>query len=143
MSLVDTARRVFGADRYATQQTGVTIDTVDLHTTCCSLTVEPHHRNAKGVVMGGVLMTLADYAFAVASHTEMLQNLGDDDEATLEWVTSSSQIHFLAPATQGRIVARTQCLKQGRRQCLYQITITDDTQRTLALVTASGTNIRH
>ena len=36
--------------------------------------IEPRHRNAAGIIMGGAIFTLADFAFAVASNHEKIRH---------------------------------------------------------------------
>ncbi len=139
MTLTDHARQIFAHDRYATEATGITIDAIHDGQATCSLTLEPRHRNAKNAVMGGVLFTLADFAFAVAIHSDLLNEQGGEVE--LQWVSSSSTIHFLRPATGDRLTAITQCVKKGRRSALYEIHISDSHQREVALVITEGARI--
>ena len=63
MTLEET-RAFFKDDVYATQVTGIVIDACGPNYAKCSLALESKHRNAAGQVMGGVLFTLADFAFA-------------------------------------------------------------------------------
>lgn len=139
MTPTDHARQIFAHDRYATEATGITIESVCDGQAVCTLTLTPQHRNAKGAVMGGVLFTLADFAFAVAVHSDLLNEQGGDVE--LQWVSSSSTIHFLSPATGVRLTATTRCLKKGHRHSVYEIHITDDNQHSIALVITEGARI--
>lgn len=140
MTLTQRARQVFADDTYATQCTGINIDNVEPDCTTCSLPIGDSHRNAKGAVMGGVIFTLADFAFAIAANTECL-TLSDDAETKLQWVSSSSTIHFLGNTKGNTLTASTLCLKKGKRQSLYQITVSDNDGRTIAIVTTAGTKI--
>ncbi|MBQ7062684.1 MAG: PaaI family thioesterase [Bacteroidales bacterium] len=139
--LTTRARNLFCRDRYATQLTGVVIDHVDVEQTCCTLQLQQEHRNAKGAVMGGVLFTLADLAFAVAVHTPLLAQTPPDEEVPLCWVSESATIHFLSPARSDTLVACTQRIRQGRNRALFQTTICDADDHPVALVTTSGARI--
>ena len=119
MTLTEKARQIFATDRYATELTGITIDKVDEHLATCSLSVNAQHRNARGVVRGGVLFTLADFCAAIAANSDCLSG----DTAKLHWVSLDSNIHFLAPATGERLTARCSALKVGRTTALYQTII--------------------
>jgi len=127
---------VFRHDRYATETTGVVIDEASQHYARCSVHITPTLRNAKGAVMGGVLFTLADLAFATAANSECLEA-----DSPLEWVSSSSSIEFLSQPKDNLLIAETECLKQGRTTCLYLIHITDGLQRKVAVVSARGAKI--
>ena len=115
MTLTEKAQSVFAADRYATELTGVEITNVGTHEAVCTLTINDRHRNARGVVMGGALFTLADICAAVAANSDTLERL--------QWVSLDSNIHFLAPATDGILSAHCTALKIGRATSLYQTLI--------------------
>lgn len=139
MNLTAIARAIFAEDRYATQATGINIDQVCENTTVCSLNLTEMHRNAKGAVMGGVIFTLADFAFAIAANSGIIAAEGM--EAKLQWVSSSSTIHFLSTAKGDRLTATTSPVKQGRTQAVYQINVTDSDGHQVALITTSGTKV--
>ena len=67
--LTQRARKVFADDKYATELTGITIETVRRDSTICTLQLAQCHRNARGAVMGGVIFTLADFTFAIAANS--------------------------------------------------------------------------
>ena len=62
---LEEARAYFKGDRFATEN-GMTLDAIGEGTATCSLTLSQRHQNANGGVMGGVIFTLADFAFAAA-----------------------------------------------------------------------------
>ena len=129
MDLTDTARKVFAGDNYA-RLTGVEIVSAGDGEAVCSLALDERHRNARGVVMGGVLFTLADFAAAVAANSDTLENL--------QWVSLDSTIHFLAPATGDKLKATCKALKQGRTTALYQTVIESlDNGKHVAIVETS------
>lgn len=122
MEKKDCARRIFADDRFASL-TGVEIVSVGDHEACCTVTLDDRHRNARGAAMGGVLFTLADFCAAVAANSDCLDKPGVESTPTLHWVSLDSDIHFLAPATDGVLTARCTPLKQGRTTALYQTII--------------------
>lgn len=127
-ALTEKARKVFAGDRYAAL-TGITIDAAGSDEATCSLTLDDHHLNARGVAMGGVLFTLADFAAAVAASKDLC------------WVSLDSSIHFLAPATGSGLTAHCIALKKGRTTALYQTTVRrSDDGKTVAI--AETTMIR-
>ena len=69
MRNIEDVRRFFDGDRYAVEVTGVKIDEIDDCYSKCSLELDERHYGAHGQVMGGVMFTLADFAFAVATNT--------------------------------------------------------------------------
>ena len=80
MDLTRKAQQVFSQDLYAMEVTGVKIERVEYleeegkgkGSALCSVDLKAEHRNAVGGVMGGVLFTLADLAFAAAANSECL-----------------------------------------------------------------------
>lgn len=141
--LTAKAIEVFRDDIFASKLTGITIDHVDESSTRCSLEANPQHRNAKGAVMGGVLFTLADFAFAIAANTpDLLMNI-DNDNVPLSWVSSSANINFLSATKGDRLIATTQIIKRGVRQTVIQTTISDNLGNTVALVISTGINIHN
>ena len=133
------ARSVFAGDRYATVATGIEIDHVDNNRAECSLTLSDTHRNAKGAVMGGVMFTLADFAFAVAANSAELGGTGAVD---LCWVSSSSTVNFLNTVRGDRLVAKTDCIKQGKTQAVYKIDIVDNTGIMVATAVTTGLRVK-
>lgn len=122
MEKKDCARRVFADDRFASL-TGIEIVSVGNNEACCTLTLDDRHRNARGAAMGGVLFTLADFCAAVAANSDRLDKTEAEGTPSLHWVSLDSNIHFLAPATDGVLTARCAPLKQGRTTALYQTII--------------------
>lgn len=137
MDLTPIAQKIFANDTFATEATGIHIDYVDDNTTICSLQLDNRHLNAKGSVMGGVIFTLADLAFAIAANSSILA----EQKESLQWVSSSSTIHFLSSPKGHSLIATTTRIKQGRTQALFQVSITDSYDRQIALVSTTGTKI--
>ncbi len=137
MDLTPIAQKIFANDTFATEATGIHIDYVDDDTTVCSLQLDNRHLNAKRSVMGGVIFTLADLAFAIAANSSILA----EQKESLQWVSSSSTIHFLSSPKGHSLIATTTRIKQGHTQALFQVSITDSYDRQIALVTTTGTKI--
>ena len=72
-------------------------------------------KNAEGSVMGGVLFTLADFAFAAACYAS------DDVSVTL-----SSSVTFLTTAKGKRLVAEAVAVRRGRRTNCYRVDVRDE-----------------
>ena len=136
-SLTHKACEVFSHDHYATQSTGVKIEEARERYARCSLTLTPLHRNAMGAVMGGVMFTLADLAFAIAANSHCLAN-----NQPLQWVSLNSSIQYLGQTKSSTLVAETSCVKQGISTCVYTISIHDENNKPIALVTTTGTKLK-
>jgi acyl-CoA thioesterase len=79
-----------------------------------SMTVKKTHINAHGFTNGGVIFTLADYAFAEAC------NFGDNIAVALQ-----VSINFLRPTVEGNILtAEATRVSDGKTTSLYNVTVT-------------------
>ena len=117
----------FIQDLFVSQGLGAVIEEASYGFARCSMDIQPRHCNALGIPMGGVMFTLADFAFAVASNQD-----------GREVVTQASQITFLTPARGKRLTAAARQVKDGRKTCFFEITVTDDLGTEVAFVTVNG-----
>jgi len=127
MTDLERARKAFSGDRFASELVGCVIEEVRPGYARCSLHLDARHLNALGRPMGGVIYTLADFAYAVASNF--------DREP---FVTMTSEIHYLAPAAGDVLVAEARQIRLGRRTCLFEISVTDGAGTDVAYATESG-----
>ncbi len=123
---LEEARAYFQNDRFASSN-GMTLDELTEEGCTCSVTLRPEHYNALGGVMGGVIFTLADFAFAVASNRDHSPTVALD-----------VNIHFLSAAKGERLTAAARRVKSGRTTSVWEITVTDDLDRTVALFVGTG-----
>ncbi len=130
MPTLEQVKEFFTGDRYATEVTGIEIETARASYARCRLAIEPRHRNAIGGVMGGVLFTLADFTFAVATNFEAPST-----------VTTVGNISFLSAAKGNTLFSESRLIKDGRTTCFYEIAITDDTGELVATVTMQGLHL--
>lgn len=136
MSLTHKAAEVFANDLYATQATGVRFVEVGEDYAKCTLDIQPIHRNAMGGVMGGVLFTLADLAFAAAANS---RNIAAGE--SLSWVSTNSSIHYLSQPKGNTLTAETQSIKTGRNSCVFNINLYDVNQTLISIVTTEGRRV--
>ena len=120
------AQEFFKNDRFATDN-GAKIDYLDDEKCICSMELTEKHRNALGGVMGGAIFTVADLAFAVSSNN-----------AHCSTVALDINIHFLSPPKGNKLFAESRCVKSGRTTSIYEIKVTDDTGRDVALFIGTG-----
>lgn len=130
------AQQTFSQDLYATQSTGINIDKVEEGYACCRVVLQPHHRNAMGAVMGGVMFTLADLTFAAAANSRCLK-----DDNPLAWVSLNSSIHYLSQPKGGMLIAESEQVKQGHTTCVFNIYIYDEHNNRTAVVTTTGIRV--
>ncbi len=131
MGTLAEAREEFSKDIYATELTGAVIDKIGPDYAKCSMKLEGKHRNAYGGIMGGAIYTLADFAFAVASNF-------DKEYATVSVVGQAS---FMAASKGSILYAEARLIKDGRSNCFYEVTITDDLEKIIAVVTFNGAHV--
>ena len=127
MDYLQKARDYFKGDVFASTTTGIEIDAAEPGYAKVSLTIEPKHLNALGMVMGGAIFTMADYAFAIAS------NVGDETVVTI-----NSQISYLGTTKGKRLIAEAKPLKNGRSTCVYTIDVEDDLGTQVANIQVTG-----
>jgi acyl-CoA thioesterase len=96
---------------------------------CFELTVTPDHMNPYGVLHGGVIYTLVDYAMGGA----MVSRLQPGERcATLE-----VKINYLAPVTAGEVSAEAVVVERTRRVGVLEAKVLVDGRRLVALATGS------
>ena len=131
MTDLEKAREFFAADRFATEATGIEIVSVAKQYAKCKVTTSGIHQNAVGHVMGGVLFTLADFTFAVAANFD----------APSPTVTVTSTISYLTSPKSPVLYAESRLLRDGKRNCFYEIQISDESGTPIALVNTTGTHL--
>jgi acyl-CoA thioesterase len=88
------------------------------------LAVQPHFLNGAGLVHGGVLFSLADYAFALAS------NAGEDSGLAV-----NANINFIkACLPQDELFAEARLVSRSRKLGTYQIDVTNQHGDTVARI---------
>ena len=131
MTDLEEARIFFANDRYATEATGIVIEEVGDHYAKCSLKIEGRHQNAVGHVMGGVVYTMADLTFAVSTNFR----------AERPTVTNVAQVSYLNPPEGDKLYSESRLIKDGRKICFYEITIRDNTEKEIAIVSMNGYHV--
>ena len=85
--------------------------------------------NFNGLIFGGIIMSLADEAFAYASNTVITPNLA-----------SQFNIHFVSSANiDDELTAECKVVKSGRRVCISEMIVTNQEGKLIAK--ATGTTI--
>ena len=126
---IEEARAFFRNDRYATEN-GIILEELLADGSVCSVLLTDRHRNAEGVVMGGVMLTLIDFAFATAA-------------CNVHRPTVAQQIsmNFLNAPRGTKLTARSVCRKDGKTSCVYHVNVTDDLGRDIAQAVVTGFKI--
>ena len=122
---LDQARAFFAKDRFAAGS-GMTIEDAAPGRSSISLVLTDRHRNAVGGVMGGVVLTMADFACAVATHY---------GPGAGQWVSADAHVSFLNPCRGQTLRAEATRLKGGRRLSWYEVLIRDELDTRIAKAT--------
>ena len=123
---LEEAQAHFKGDAFATGN-GMVIDALYEDGCACSMTLDDRHKNANGGVMGGVIFTLGDFAFAVACNNDHLPT-----------VALNVNINYMSAPKGHRLTARARVVKRGRTTCVINVMITDDTGRDVAQFVGTG-----
>ena len=123
---IEEARAYFTGDRFAAVN-GMTIEELREGEALCAMTLREDHRNAVGGVMGGVIYTLADFAYAVAAN--------NDHRPT---VAMTADTHFLSMPKGKRLFARALREKSGKTTCVFRVEVSDDLGTSVALAIITG-----
>jgi acyl-CoA thioesterase len=123
---IEEAREFFKGDKFATNL-GVSLEKLDEDSCECSLELNDGHKNAVGGVMGGVMFTLADFAFAVLSN-----NLHSPT------VAQQVSVNYLSAPKGNRLIARAVCKKNGRSSSIINVDVRDDTGRDIVQFIGTG-----
>ncbi len=123
---VEEAKKYFQNDRYA-MITGACLEELTDEYSLASLKLGDVHKNANGGIMGGVIFTLADFAFAVLSN-----------HLHMPTVAQQVSINYLGAPKGDKLLARAVCKKDGSRTTVINVDVTDDTGRDIAQFTGSG-----
>ena len=125
-SNLEEAKEFFKGDTFATNNNMV-LDEIGQGYAKCSVVLNENHLNAYGSVMGGVIFTLADFAFAVASNNVHRPT-----------VAQQVSINFLS-STEGKVLyAIARCKKDGRTSAIYNIDVVDDLGKEIAQFIGTG-----
>ena len=108
-------------DKFA-QHAGIELLEVKSGTAKVRMEVKPFHINGVGLVHGGALFTLADFAFAAAanSHEEVA-------------VAINASISYLKGVTAGTLYAEAEEISNSRKISIYTIKVTDEAGRLIAM----------
>lgn len=83
--------------------------------------------NGRGVVQGGAVMTLADFAFA-----------GAVNGSGVSGVSLNCTTNFIRPGTGNMLKAVARKVSQGRRTALYSVEVTNDEGKLIAVMSITG-----
>ena len=109
--------------------TGMTVATAEPRAVRLELDLEDHHRNLQGFAHGGMLATIADAAMGLSVRSAL--------EPGRRHVTIELGVHYLRPATTGKIAASGKVIRIGTEIAFAEAVVTEASGR--ELVRATGT----
>lgn len=116
----------------ASQNLGMTIDSIGPGTARLSMPVRSDMLNGHGICHGGMIFTLADSAFAFACNTYNIRT-----------VAQQNQITYLAPGHLGEVLVATASeVARAGRSGTYDVTVTGGDGRVIALFRGLSRSIK-
>ena len=94
---IEEAREFFRAERFAIEN-GCMIEELESGRSVCSISLSDKHKNSSGLLMGGVVFTIANFAYSVAAYNDY----GSEEPATVS-------INYLSTPKGDRLVAYAEC----------------------------------
>lgn len=118
---MEKLKRWFKNDRFA-QRSNCELVSVAKGDARAKMTLHPHHWNGVGVVMGGAIFTLADFAFAAAANSH----------GTVALAVNVS-ITFMKSAKTGTLWAHAREISKNAKLGSYTVEVKDDRGDLVAL----------
>lgn len=119
-------KNFFKKDKFV-ELAGIEIIEVNETEAVVSAEIKPEHLNANGCVQGGMLYTLADFAFAV---------LGNFIHPVT--VTQSGHINYLRPAFTKKIVATAKETERAGKNSICEVLVRDEAGQVVCVCNFNG-----
>jgi acyl-CoA thioesterase len=113
--------RCLGNDRFA-KQCGIELVSVEPGRARTRMSITPEHLNGVGIVQGGAIFTLADFAFAAASNSH----------GTIA-VAINVSISFLKATSSGVLVAEAKETSRNPKLGTYTVEVRDESGELVAV----------
>ena len=121
MSAVHAARARLAQDRFAAEN-GIVLLDVSAGAATAQLEIGPRHLNGVGIVQGGAIFTLADFAFAAAANSHGAVAVGIE-----------TSVSFLKAVSGGVLVAEAREESVNRRLSTVLVRVADEQGDLVAL----------
>ena len=128
MSYFDTLKDELKSNDLFCRENGITLTEIREGYAEAVMKIDERKFNANNVVQGGAIFTLADFAFAGAANSF----------EGVRCSSMSSNINFLRPGTGNALSARAQVINRGKRSCLVETEVFNDSGKLVAKVTTAG-----
>jgi acyl-CoA thioesterase len=127
---LEKSREYFSKDTFATGN-GIYIVSVDENTAIVECKVRDDHYNARGTVQGGLIFTLADFAFGVVSNT-------GERKVTSQNIT----ITFMRPPLGGTLTAIAKIINESKSMMLVEVEVRGEGNKLIAKAHANGFKVK-
>jgi acyl-CoA thioesterase len=118
---MEKVKEYFTHDQFVAHMGGVLLE-ASKGKARCKLDIQPRHLNGAGVVQGGAIFTLADFAFAIAANSHGRSALGIN--CSINYVKGVSTGTLYAEATEDSLSSRIGS---------YTVRVTDQTGAVIAI----------
>ena len=121
--MYDRMIKFFNDNDHFAKENGMVITRLEEGASEAVMTASERHFNGAGIIMGGALFTLSDFAFAAAIHTFGFRAVGMN--------TSTA---FLKPGKGvpgAKFTARAKVVSKTRRTDVFEVNVYDDQERLL------------
>lgn len=118
---MDTGSSFFASDTFS-HELGITLVSVIDGKATMELTISDKHRNSHGTVHGGVIFTLADTAFAVASNSDGVPS-----------VAINTSITYMKAAKTGKLIAEAEEFSKNPKLGSYIVEVFDQDREKIAV----------
>ena len=129
---IEYLKEFFKDDLFAMKRLGAEIVEAHNDYAKCRVEITKEHFNAKGIIMGGAVFSLADFTFAVATNQNEEYNT----------VSTTASISYVRPATGKYLYAEAIKIRDGKTVCFYDVNVYNEKNILIAKVNISGTHIK-
>ena len=119
-------REYFTKDNF-TVSCGMKIESVSSESATVSVLLQDEHRNAAGGIHGGLIFSLADFAFGVHANSEGCLTL-----------SQSASVSYLRGVKGEKLFATAKPVHLGKHMVTYKVEVYDDRGISVATVTVNG-----
>ena len=123
---LEKLRRYFESDRFVSHS-DIEIAEVGDDYAVTAADVLPCHLNAEGAVQGGMIYTLADFAFAVLTNSLHPTT-----------VTQCAHVSYIRAARTARITATARETERAGHNCIVEVIVRDDAGKTVCVCNFNG-----
>ena len=123
---LEEAKAFFVKDRFATEN-NMSLEALTEDGAVCTMEITERHMNAEGHLMGGAILALADFTFAVAANNVHRPS-----------VAQQVSLNFLNASKGKKLISTAFCVKNDRTSTVFRIEVKDDLGKDVAQAMFTG-----